>query len=98
MTRVRSSPAARRAVARWALRLLRREWRQHVLVVIVVSVAVAAALFGATAAYNIAPSQAAQFGHATHRFVVGVRERAQLERFVADAEAFFGDVDVITHR
>ena len=45
---------ARRAVVRWALRLLRREWRQHLLVVALITVAVAAALFGATAAYNVA--------------------------------------------
>lgn len=97
MTRRRSRPA-RRAVVRWSRRLLRREWRQHVLVVTLVSVAVAGALFGATAVYNIAPSHDGTFGLASHRFDISVEDPQQLDRFVADAESWFGGVDVITSR
>jgi putative ABC transport system permease protein len=83
---------------RWALRLLRREWRQHVLVVAVLTVAVAGAMFGATAAYNVASSHDGRFGRATHRFDISVDDRQQFERFVADARAWFGDIDVIGYR
>ena len=41
---------ARRAVARWAWRLLRREWRQQILVVALLTLAVAAAAFSVSAA------------------------------------------------
>ncbi len=50
------SVAARRAVVRWAWRLFRREWRQQILVLTLLTVVVAAAVGLATAAYNIAPA------------------------------------------
>jgi putative ABC transport system permease protein len=78
--------------------MLRREWRQHLLVVSLLTVAVAGALFGATAAYNIAPSHDGTFGRATHLFDISVDDRQQLDEFVADAESWFGEVDVITYR
>ena len=46
---------ARRAVIRWAYRLFRREWRQQVLVVALLAVAVAATILGVAVAAN-APS------------------------------------------
>ncbi|MGE5287052.1 MAG: hypothetical protein ACM3ML_07590 [Micromonosporaceae bacterium] len=46
---------ARRAVVRWAWRLFRREWRQQVLVVALLAVAVAATILGVAVAAN-APS------------------------------------------
>jgi putative ABC transport system permease protein len=98
MTRRGSSRPARRAVLRWSLRLLRREWRKHLLVVTLLTVAVAGALFGATAAYNVAPSHDGRFGLANHRFDVSFEDRAELDQFVADARSWFGDVDVITRR
>jgi len=45
---------ARRAVARWAWRLFRREWRQQVLVLALLTFTVAAAAFSVSAAYNVA--------------------------------------------
>ena len=44
--------AARRAVVRWAWRMFRREWRQQLLVVALLTVAVAAAIGSITIAYN----------------------------------------------
>jgi putative ABC transport system permease protein len=41
---------ARRAVIRWALRLLRREWRQQLLILALITVAVAATVVAATVA------------------------------------------------
>jgi len=43
---------ARRAVVRWAVRLFRREWRQQLLVLGLLTVAVAAAIWGASVVTN----------------------------------------------
>ena len=88
----------RRAVVRWALRLLRREWRQHVLLIGLITVTVAAALFGATTAYNAVPSHEGTFGAASHRFDVSVEDVGQFDQFLADAESWFGGVEVIGRR
>ena len=56
--------AARRAVVRWAVRLFRREWRQQVLVLALLSVAVATTVVGIALAASSVPSQAAEFGRA----------------------------------
>jgi putative ABC transport system permease protein len=57
---------ARRAVARWAWRLLRREWRQQILVLALLTVTVAAAAFSVSAGYNVASLPGPQFGSANH--------------------------------
>ena len=44
--------AARRAIVRWAWRMFRREWRQQILVIALLSVAVAAAICSVTIAHN----------------------------------------------
>ena len=41
--------AARRAVARWAVRLFRRDWRQQRLIIAMMIFAVAVAVFGVSA-------------------------------------------------
>ncbi len=46
---------ARRAVIRWAWRLFRREWRQQLLVLALITVAVAATIIGAAVATNNPP-------------------------------------------
>lgn len=56
--------AARRAMMRWAWRLFRREWRQQVLVLALIVVAVAATVVGAAVATNTPPSATAGFGTA----------------------------------
>ena len=48
--------AARRALVRWAERMFRREWRQQLLVLALLTVAVAAAVGSVTIAYNSAPA------------------------------------------
>jgi putative ABC transport system permease protein len=42
----RRAAAARRALSRWALRLAVREWKQRILIVLLITVATAATLFG----------------------------------------------------
>ena len=57
--------AARRAVIRWAGRVFRREWRQQLLVVTLLTVAVAAAIGSITLVYNAAPADSAEHGSAS---------------------------------
>jgi len=55
---------ARRAVIRWALRLFRREWRQQLLVLGMLAVAVAATVWGVGVATNTPPPATATYGTA----------------------------------
>ena len=71
MTQVLERPAglgagapARRAVLRWALRLFRREWRQQLLVLTLITIAVAATIFGAALGTNTPLPANAGFGSA----------------------------------
>ncbi|WP_433167052.1 FtsX-like permease family protein [Kribbella sp. CA-247076] len=67
MTSRRGPDASRRAVVRWAWRMFRREWRQQVLVIAVLSAAVAASIGLTSAAYTTTPvPDNAVFGAATH--------------------------------
>jgi putative ABC transport system permease protein len=56
--------AARRAVVRWARRLFRREWRQQLLILALVTVATAATVVGAAVAADSPPPADAGFGTA----------------------------------
>lgn len=87
---------ARRAVIRWAWRLFRREWRQQALVLALLTVAVAAAIGAATAAYNTAGvSEDAEFGSADHLFRFAVTDPQTLPAAVAAAARGFGTVEAI---
>jgi putative ABC transport system permease protein len=57
---------ARRAVIRWAWRLLRREWRQQLLILALITIAVAATFVGSAVAANTPPPAGAGFGTATN--------------------------------
>src|SRR5690349_2151979 len=54
--------AARRAVLRWTWRLFRREWRQQLLTVCVLTVAVAGAVWASTASVNSGSKARAMLG------------------------------------
>jgi putative ABC transport system permease protein len=90
--------AARRAVVRWAWRLFRREWRQQVLVLALLTLAVAAAIFSVSAAYNVVPSSDARFGTANQRLTLARSDPGELGADVAAVRAWFGTVDVIGQR
>jgi putative ABC transport system permease protein len=75
--------AARRAVIRWARRMFRREWRQQLLVLTLLTVAVAAAIASITVVYNTAPADNAEHGSASYRFIAG-REPAAIARTVIE--------------
>jgi putative ABC transport system permease protein len=90
---------ARRAVVRWAGRLLRRDWRQHLLIVSLLTVAVAAAIGLTCAAFNIAPGPGrAEFGDGDHFFRFEHPDAASLTTKLDAAKEWFGTIDAIGHR
>ena len=90
--------AARRALVRWAWRMFRREWRQQLLVVTLLTVAVAAAITSVTIAYNSRPANDAEFGLANHLLELDGVDPRKLEASLAAAKERFGTIDVIGHR
>jgi putative ABC transport system permease protein len=90
---------ARRAVTRWAWRLFRRDWRQHLLIISLLSVAVAAAIGLACAAFNAAPAGGrADFGDADHWIRFDKPDPATLQAKLDAATEHFGVIDAIGHR
>ena len=95
----RGGVPARRAVVRWVWRMFRREWRQQVLVLTLLTVAVAGAIGFATAAYNLAPVPAnAELGTARFSMVFDDPDPDVLRRTLARREQWFDAVDAIGHR
>jgi putative ABC transport system permease protein len=90
--------AARRPLIRWAWRLFRREWRQQILVITLVAVAVAAAVCSVTIAYNSGPLDYAEFGSANALIELDAADPRKLDASLAAAEKRFGTTDVIAHR
>src|SRR5215207_7580055 len=89
--------AARRAVVRWAWRMFRREWRQQILVIALLSVAVAAAIASVTIAYNSGAADDAEFGSANHLLRFDGADPRKLEAGLAAARERFGTIEVIGH-
>jgi putative ABC transport system permease protein len=90
--------AARRPLMRWAWRLFRREWRRQILVLGLLSVAVAAAIASVTIAYNSSPTDGAEFGSANHLLRFDGADPRRLKAGLKAARERFGTVDVIGHR
>jgi putative ABC transport system permease protein len=88
---------ARRAVLRWALRLFRREWRQQLLVLTLITVAVAATIFGAAVGTNLPLPANAGFGSA-NALVNLPGNDPHLASEIAALKAHFGTVDVIENQ
>jgi putative ABC transport system permease protein len=90
---------ARRAVVHWAVRMFRREWRQQIMVVALLTVAVAAAVGFSAAAYTMAPVPGnADFGTATRFLKLESTDPQVLATDVHAAKEWFGTIDVIGHR
>jgi putative ABC transport system permease protein len=89
---------ARRAVARWAWRLFRREWRQQILVLALLILTVAAAAFSVSAAYNVASLPGPQFGSANHLLQFDGANPKALAADIAAARKAFGTIQVIGRR
>ena len=86
---------ARRAVIRWASRMFRCEWRQQLLVVTLLAVAVAAAVASITVVYNTAPPDNARFGSADHSLKFDAADPRELAAGLAAARRWFGTTDPI---
>ena len=84
---------ARRAVIRWAWRLLRHEWQQQLLILALITVAVAATFVGSAVATNAPPPPGAGFGTATDMATLG--PGPHLAAQIAAIAHRFGRVDVI---
>jgi putative ABC transport system permease protein len=90
--------AARRAVVRWAGRMFRREWRQQLLVLTLLTVAVTAAIGSITIAYNSVPADNSDFGSANQRLSLDGSDPRKLQAALDSAKETFGTFDVIGHR
>jgi putative ABC transport system permease protein len=86
---------ARRAVIRWAWRLFRREWRRQVAMLALLTVAVTAAVAGASAGYHLTPPATAAFGTARQSFELYAERAAPLDARIIQAREWFGTIDVI---
>ena len=90
--------AARRAVVRWAGRMFRRDWRQQLLVVTLLTVAVTAAIGSITIASNAVPADDSDFGSANLLLTFDGSDPRGLEAGLDAARRSFGTIDVIGHR
>jgi putative ABC transport system permease protein len=90
--------AARRAVVRWAGRMFRREWRQQLLVVTLLTVAVTAAIGSITIAYNSVPADNSDFGSANTVLSLNPSDPQEFQAARDSAKNAFGTFDVIGHR
>jgi putative ABC transport system permease protein len=88
---------ARRAVVRWAWRLFRHEWRQQMLVLTMITIAVAATILGGAIATNTPPPAHAGFGSADH-LVNFPASSSHLASDLRRIEQHFGTVEVIENR
>jgi putative ABC transport system permease protein len=93
------SPVApgRRAVLRWARRLFRREWRQQLLVFVMLTAAVAAAVTLATTTVNGASHTSGEFGDARAVLVIEGKDAAEAKAGVDQAAAQYGTIEPIAH-
>ncbi len=88
---------ARRAVMRWAWRLFRREWRQQLLVLALIVVAVGAVVVGAAVATNTPPAANAGFGTAGDLATFPAPD-PHLSAQIAALQHRFGRADVIENQ
>lgn len=91
----RRAAAARRALSRWALRLALREWKQRILIVLLITVATAATVLGiAVASATPGTPNAGTFGTAATLIALPGNTRG-LPAVVARIEKAYGPASVI---
>jgi putative ABC transport system permease protein len=88
---------ARRAIRRWAWRLLRREWRQQILILALLTLAVAATTIGLGLVVNVQGSDQGQFGTADARIDMSIPNSAAVAADLAAARRRFGAAEAIPH-
>ena len=89
---------ARRAMARWAWRLFRREWRRQALVLSLLVLAVAATTVGLGVAANATELKADPTFGTANTLISLPGSDPQLSADVAAVQSAFGPVDVIEHQ
>jgi putative ABC transport system permease protein len=93
---------ARRAVIRWAVRLLRREWRQQLLILALITAAVAATFIASAVATTTPASPAGTLGTAQYSVGFSAAPKsggpAQLASDIAAVQQHFGQTDVIENQ
>ncbi len=94
----RGGAPARRAIRRWAWRLLRREWRQQMLVLALLAVAVAATTVGLGLVVNVQGNDQSVFGNANARIEIGNPGPTGVAADLAAARQRFGTVEAIVHQ
>jgi putative ABC transport system permease protein len=98
MTSASAGAPARRAVVRWGWRLFRREWRQQVQLLALVTIAVAGAVAAGIMVVNAASPASGQFGAARALTRVQLPAPADATAVIDAARRQFGDLEVIRHR
>jgi putative ABC transport system permease protein len=88
---------ARRAIVRWAWRLFRRQWRQQLLVLALLTLAVGATTMGLAVASNTVSRVDSVMGTANHRFTLPASD-PNLAADIASIQKWFGTSEVIAHR
>src|SRR5262245_39775624 len=90
--------SARRAVVRWGRRMFRREWRQQLLVLTLLTLAVTVAIGSITIAHNSLPADNSDFGSANSILHFDGSDPQRLQAGLESAKKSFGTIDVIGHR
>jgi putative ABC transport system permease protein len=93
----RGGAPARRAIRRWAWRLLRREWRQQVLILSLLSLAVAATTVGLGLVVNLQGTDQGVFGTADARIDIANPGPNGVAVDTAATRQRFGTVEAIAH-
>ncbi len=88
---------ARRAMVRWAWRMLRREWRSQILVTLLLLVAVAVAVCGGTALYHAPPPADPTLGTARDVWVLNGQDPPAMTADIAALRRAYGTVDMVGH-
>ncbi len=92
---VSGGTAGRRVVTRWARRLLRREWRQQILVLALLALTVGAATISVATAYNVASRPSPQFGSANYLLQFAGAGQKTMTADITAARKAFGSIQVI---
>ncbi len=87
---------ARRAVIRWSWRMFRREWRQQLMVLALIVVALAATVLGAAVATNNPPPANSGFG--TAQDIATFQGTKNLASQITKLQQHYGAVDVIENQ
>ena len=84
-------------MVRWAWRMFRREWRQQLLVLALLTMAVAAAVAGAAMAVGAAGESRGQLGAARARIQIDGSDPALAQATVDAIRRRFGEIEVVSH-